>query len=89
MNMKDIWKVIHHILNSKTTTLEGNVNDINNFFDNTATRITCKEPVKKSDIYRSITSLPENNTTEQFELQATNSDEVLKTINNLSLTIKY
>ena len=59
-NMKDIWKVIYRILNPKSTTLEGNVNDINKFFNNTAARVTGKEPVKMSDIYHTITSLPEN-----------------------------
>ena len=82
-NAKDIWKVIHRILNPKSTTLEGNVNDINKLFNSTATRVTGKEPVRTSDIYHSITSLPENSTTEQFELQTTNSDEVLKIIKSL------
>ena len=54
-----------------------------NFFNSTATRATGKEPVKTSDIYHTITSLPENNSTEQFELQTTNSDEVLKIIESL------
>ena len=77
--MKDIWKVIHRILNLKSTTLKGNVNNINKFFNSTAARVTDKETVKTSDIYRAISSVPEYNTAEQFQLQ-TNSDEVLKII---------
>ena len=53
------------------------------FFNTTATRATGKGPVKMSDIYRSITSLPESNSAEQFKLQTTNSDEVLKIIKSL------
>ena len=78
-NAEDMWKVIHRILNPKSTTLEGNVNDINKFCSRTA-RIAGKEPVKTPGIYRTITSLPENSCTEQFELQTTNYDEVLKII---------
>ena len=82
-NTKDIWKVIHDILNAKRKTLEGNVNDINKFFNCTAAHVAGKEPVKTSDIYHTITLLPENNTTEQFELQTANSNEVLKIIKSL------
>ena len=41
-NTKIIWKVIHHILNPKSTTLERNVNDINKLFNSTAERVTDK-----------------------------------------------
>ena len=54
---KFIWKVIHCFLNPKTTTLEGNLND--KFFNSIVGRVTGKKPVKSSDIYRTITSLPE------------------------------
>ena len=83
-NTKDIWKVVHHILNPKSTTLEGNVNDINKFSNTTTERVTGKEAVKTSDIYSTITSLPENNTAELFKLQTTNSIEVLKIKKSLS-----
>lgn len=56
---KFIWKVIHCFLNPKTTTLEGNLND--KFFNSIVGRVTGKKPVKSSDIYRTITSLPEYN----------------------------
>ena len=82
-NTKNIWKVIHHILNPKTTTLEGNVNDVNNFFNSTTACVTGKELVKMSDIYCTVTSSSENNTKEQFELQTTNFDQVLKIIKSL------
>ena len=49
-NMKDIWKVIHHILNPKSTTLEGNVNDINKFFNSPVACVAGKEQIKMSDI---------------------------------------
>ena len=39
--------------------------------------------MKTSDVYRTTTSLPESNTTVQFELHTTNSDEVLKIIKSL------
>ena len=64
-------------------TLEGNVNDINKNFNSTVARVTGEKLVKTSDIYRTLTSLPENNITEQFELQTTNSGEVLKIIKSL------
>ena len=41
-NTKIIWKVIHRILNPKSTTLERNVNDINKLFNSTAERGTDK-----------------------------------------------
>ena len=41
-NTKIIWKVIHRILNPKSTTLERNVNDINKLFNSTAERVTDK-----------------------------------------------
>lgn len=81
-NKKDIQKVIYHILKPKSPTLEGNEHDINNSFNSTAARVADKKPLKTPDIYRTITSLSENNTTEQFELQ-TNSDEGLKIIKSL------
>ena len=49
-NTKDIWKIIHRILNPKSTTLKGNLNYINGFFNSTTTRVTTKEPVKTCDI---------------------------------------
>lgn len=67
--------IIHHILNPKSKTLQGNVSHINKFFNGTIERLTSKEPVKTSDIYCTITSLLEINTTEQFELQTTNSEK--------------
>ena len=45
-------------------TLEGNVNDINKNFNSTVARVTGEKLVKTSDIYRTLTSLPENNITE-------------------------
>ena len=82
-NTKDIWKVIHRILNPKSTTVEGNKNDINKVFNSTATSLTDKKTVKTSDIYCTISSLSENSTTKRFELQTTNYDEVLKIIKSL------
>ena len=49
-NTKDIWKVIRRILNPKSTTSEGNVDDINKFVNSTAACVTDKEPIKTSDI---------------------------------------
>ena len=82
-NTKDTWKVIHCILNPQITALEGIANYMNKFFNSTAARITSKELVKTSEIYSTITSLSEVSTTEQFEPQTTNSDEVLKIIKSL------
>ena len=82
-NAKGLWKSIHRIPNPKSTALEGNVNDINKFFNSTGSRITGKGPLKTSDIYRTITSLLENSTTQLFALQAANSGEVLKMIKSL------
>ena len=67
-NTEDIWKVIHCILNLKSTTLERTVNDIKKFFNSTATLVAGKESVTTSDIYCTITLLQGNNTTE-FEVQ--------------------
>ena len=80
-NAKDVSKVSHHILNQKSTILEGNVGDIDKFFNYSAPRVIRKKPVKKPvDTQSTITSLPENNTTEQFEAQTTNSNEALQII---------
>ena len=48
-NAKDVWKVIHHILNQKSTILEGHVGDINKFFNYSAPRVLRKKPVKTPD----------------------------------------
>ena len=82
-NTKYLWKIIDRILNPKSGVLEGNVNDINKSFNRTIARITGKEPVKMSDIYHTTTLLPENSTSVQFELQTTNSDEVIKIMKSL------
>ena len=82
-NMKDTWKVIHCILNPQITAVEGILNYMHKYFNSTAARITSKEPVKTSEIYSTITSLSEVSTTEQFEPQTTNSDEVLKIMKSL------
>ena len=74
-NTKDIWRFF--------TTLKGNLNDINKFVNSTAERAAGKESVETSNIYRTITSLRENNYTELFELQTKNSDEVLKNMKRL------
>ena len=74
-NTKDIWRFF--------TTLKGNLNDINKFVNSTAERVAGKESVETSNIYRTITSLRENNYTELFELQTKNSDEVLKNMKRL------
>ena len=79
-NAKDVSKVSHHILNQKSTILEGNAGDINKFFNYSAPRVIRKKPVKTLDTQSTTTSLPENNTTEQFEAQTTNSNEALQII---------
>ena len=71
---KDTWKVIHSILNQENTTFDGNVNHINKCFNSTTARVTGKDPVETSDIYCTITMLPEKSTTKQFELQPANTD---------------
>ena len=80
-NTKDIWKFIHRIPNPKSTTLKENLNDINKFVNSIAERVAGKESVETSNIYRTITSLRENNYI--FELQTKNSDEVLKDMKRL------
>ena len=82
-NTKGIRRFIHRIPNPKSTTLKGNLNDINKFVNSTAERVAGKESVETSNIYRTITSLRENNYTELFELQTKNSDEVLKNMKRL------
>ena len=57
-NKKEIWKNIYHILNPSTTTIKGNVNEINKFFGNTAKRVSMKSPTKFSDIKTFIELLP-------------------------------
>ena len=37
---KDMWKIVHHIFNSKSTTLEKNINDANELCNSTAARVT-------------------------------------------------
>ena len=49
-NTKDRPKAIHGILNPKSTTLKGNINDIKKLFNSTAEHLTGKEPVKTFDI---------------------------------------
>ena len=82
-NTKDIWKVIHSILNQENTTFDGNVNHINKCFNSTTARVTGKDPVETSDIYCTITMPPEKGTTKQFELQPASTDEVRKIIKGL------
>ena len=42
-NTKYIWKVTHRILSPKSTTVQGNVNDMNKCFNSTAACLTCKQ----------------------------------------------
>ena len=79
--MKDIWNLIHHI--PKSITLEEKGNYIIKNLNSTTTCVTGNGPVKASNIYRTITTLLRNDTTEKIKIQTTNSDETLKTIESL------
>ena len=74
-NNKEIWKTIYGILNPSTTTIKGNVNKRNKYFNDTAKRVIEKSPTKFSD-----KSLPANLHTETFMLEQINSEEVLEII---------
>ena len=67
-NSMEIWRKIYRISNAVTTTIKGNVNEIN-FFNNTAERVTRKSSTTFSSIKVFIKSPPENSTTEQFMLE--------------------
>ena len=41
---KEIWKIIHHILKPSSVILKANFNELNEFFNNTAKRVTNKIP---------------------------------------------
>ena len=92
-NTKDIWKVIHHILNQKNITLEGNLNDVNKFLIAPPHAQREKNQLKHLTFtallhrFQKAIRITNNKTT--------NSDEVLKitkslvTIVQLDMTFSY
>ena len=78
---KEVWKVIHHILNPSPKQLRENPDELNRYFVSTATRIMGSEPDDSTDLLDFLHSLPEHPT--GFTLRKVTFEEVLKEINRL------
>ena len=78
---KEVWKVIHRILNPSPKPLRENPDELNRYFVSTATRIMGSEPDDSTDLLDFLHSLPEHPT--GFTLRKVTFEEVLKEINRL------
>ena len=78
---KEVWKVIHRILNPSPKLLRENPHELNRYFVSTATRIMGSEPDDSTDLLDYRNSLPEHPT--GFTLRKVTFEEVLKEINRL------
>ena len=78
---KEVWKVIHRILNPSPKPLRENPDELNRYFVSTATRIMGSEPDDSTDLLDFLHSLPEHPT--GFTFRKVTFEEVLKEINRL------
>ena len=59
-NSKEIWKIIHRILNPSNKTLEADTNGLNKFFNDTG-RLTTTKPQSNDELKYLIGSFPDKN----------------------------
>ena len=63
--------------------LKANINQLNEFFNNTAKRVTNKSPKPLNGFNSTISTLPNNHKKNPFSLDEINADDLLKTFKSL------
>ena len=80
-NSKEIWKVIHRILNPNTSTLQADPSAVNEFFNKTAERLARQKVTTDGLILSQIDSLTSNH--DSVKLQKVTYNDVLKSLKSL------
>ena len=80
-NNKEIWKVIHRILNPNMSTLQADPSALNEFFNKTAERFVRQNATTDGLILSHIDSLTSNH--DSFKLQKVTYNDVLKSFKSL------
>ena len=75
----ETWKVINKILHPNSSTVKVNPDEVNNYFNQTATRTTGREAGRVTDAF--LQALPEQQRT--FDLREVTYDDVMKAIKSL------
>ena len=78
---KEIWKVIHRILNPNTSTLQADPSAVNEFFNKTAERLVGQKVTTDGLILSHIDSLTSNH--DSVKLQKVTYNDVLKSLKSL------
>ena len=78
---KDVWKVIHRILNPSRSVINTDVNELNSHFNKTAQSLTGKIPKSREELRKTIESLPQKDN--GFKLQSVQFADVEKHLNGL------
>ena len=75
-NSKEIWKIVHRILNPSDKTLEADTNELNKYFNQTGKYLATTKPHSYDELKNLIKSFPDKNN--GFQQQT-----VSKTLNNV------
>ena len=73
-NSKEIWKIVHCILNPSEKTLEADTNELNKYFNQTGKRLTTTKPHSNDELKNLIGSFPDENN--GFQQQTVSCDDV-------------
>ena len=80
-NSKEIWKVIHCILNPNTSTLQADPSALNEFFNKTAERLVMRNVTTDGVILSHIDSLTSCH--DRLELQKVTYNDIVKSLKSL------
>ena len=73
-NSKEIWKIVHRILNPSDKTLEADTNELNKYFNQTGKLLTTTKPHSNDELKYLIRSFPDKNN--GFQMQAVSYGDV-------------
>ena len=73
-NSKEIWKIVHRILNPSEKTLEADRNELNKYFNETGKRLTTTKLHSNDELKNFIRSFPDKNN--GFQLQTVSCEDV-------------
>ena len=73
-NSKEIWKIVHLILNPSDKTLEADTNELNKYFSQTGKRLTTTKPHSNDEQKNLIESFSDKNN--GFQLQTVSCEDV-------------
>ena len=80
-NSKEIWKVIHCILNPNISTLQADPSALNEFFNKTAERLVMQNATTDGVILSHIDSLTSSH--DSFKLQKVTYNDIVKSLKSL------